>query len=147
MAGRLSNIAMSSLSRSQDNEKGLTLIETLVALAILGAVAVVFITSLTTSIQTAAVSQERVVAESLAKSTMEFIKNSEYDYTNDPPDYMVDPNLAIPAGYSIPDPVTAERLDPDEDGLDDDDGIQKITVTIIHNGDTVLTLENYKVDR
>ena len=145
MTGRLSNIAISSLSRSQDNEHGLTLIETLVALAILGAIAAVFITSLTTSIQSAAVSQERVAAESLAKSEMEFVKNSEYDYTNNPPVYIVDPNLAIPAGYSIS--VTAERLDPEEDGLDDDDGVQKITVTIIHNGDTLLTLENYKVDR
>ena len=124
----------------------MTLVETLTALAILGIVAVVFLTGLSVSSSAVMVSQKRVAAESLAKSQSEYIKNSTYDDTNNPPVYTLDPNLTTPDGYSIP-PPTAERLDPDGDGLGDDDGLQKITVTVNRNADLLLTLVDYKVNR
>lgn len=44
--------------------------------------------------------------------------------------------------------VVGMRLDPDGDGTHNDDGIQKITVIVsYYDGRTVLTTEDYKVDR
>jgi hypothetical protein len=51
----------------------------------------------------------------------------------------------LPDPYRIITPV-AERLDPKEDGFDNDDGIQKITVAIKHGNDTVFTLIDFKVN-
>ncbi|MCJ7515737.1 MAG: type II secretion system GspH family protein [Dehalococcoidia bacterium] len=132
--------------RSTNNkESGFSLIEILVALGILAAVAVVFLLGMTTSSKAVMVSQEAVAVDSLAKSQMEYVKNLPYDSTNNPPVYGVDPNLTIPQGYQIL-PSTV-RLDPENDGLGDDDGVQQITVTITRNGQTTSTLVDYKVNR
>lgn len=123
----------------------MTLIETLVAVAILGAVGVVFLTGLTVSSKAVMVSQERVAVESLAKSQMEYVKSCTYDDATQPdPKYDVDPNLPL-GSYSIS--VSAERLDPGDGGGGDDYGLQKITVTVDRNGDPAFTLVGYKVDR
>jgi prepilin-type N-terminal cleavage/methylation domain-containing protein len=130
------------------SEQGMSLIEVLVALAILGAVAVVFLIGLTTSSKAAMASQNRVVAESLAKSQMENIKSSTYDDVNDQPNYETAKLTDIPDGYDIN--ISAVRLDadpalPPDDPDDDDDGIQEITVTVTHNGEAALTIASYKV--
>jgi len=126
------------------NSQGLTLIETLVALSILSIVGITFITGLGVSSKSIMVSQKRVNAESLAKSQLEYVKNFTYDADNNPPVYEVDPDLTIPDGYSML--VAAERLDPDNDTLADDDGLQKITITINYDGSTVLALTGYKMN-
>ena len=138
-------IGVLGLGPVRRNERGMTLIETLVAVALLGAVGVVFLTGLTVSSKAVMVSQERVAAESLAKSQMEYVKSSTYDDVNNPPIYDVDPSLPIPSGYSIS--VSAERLDPGEVEGGDDYGLQKIAVTVDRDGDTAFTLVGYKVDR
>ncbi len=125
---------------------GMTLVEVLVALGILAIVASVFLGGLTTSFKGVIVSHEHVTAESLAKSQMEVIKGWQYDSTNNPPNYQDAKLTDIPAGYDIT--ITAERLNPKPDNpVEDDDGLQKITVTVTHNGKVVFTLEGYKVNR
>lgn len=138
----------------QNGEQGLTLVEVLVALGILAAVAVVFLLGMTTSSKAVMVSQERVAADSLAKSEMEYVKSAAYHSANvtwsyqlpsSPPSW--DPTHSLPygyGGYSID--VTAEYVVV-VPGHTWDDGIQKITVTITRGGETVLTLEGYKVNR
>ncbi len=122
------------------NERGIGLIEVLVALAILGIVAAAFLSGLATATKAIYIADVRTTAESLARSQMEYVKNQPYDDT-------------LPIAYDeISDPdfnidITAERLDPEGDGFDDDDGIQKITVTVEFQGEVKITLEDYKVDR
>lgn len=123
----------------------MTLVETLVALAIFGLVAGVFLAGLYVSSKSVMVSQERVAAESLAKSQMESIKAQ--DYVVDATSY---PKITIPQdlvdqGYDMV--IAADCLDPDDDGFGDDDGLQEITVTVTRNGDGVFTLVDYKVNR
>lgn len=121
----------------------MTLIEVLVALGIVGAVAVTFLLGMSTSSKAVMVSQERVTADNLAKSQMENITKWEYDDENDPP-YYEDAKLDnIPTGYDIS--ITAERMDPKEDGYDEDDGMQRITIHITHGEETALTMVGYKV--
>jgi prepilin-type N-terminal cleavage/methylation domain-containing protein len=124
-------------------EPGFSLIEILVALGIIAAVAVVFLLGMSTSSKAVMVSQEAVTVESLAKSEMEYVKNCLYDATNNPPIYNIDPNLTIPQDYNIS--VTAARLNPKGDDPTNDDGLQKITVTVTHAGEPSITVEGYKL--
>jgi len=120
-------------------ESGVALIETVVALAILGVIAVTFLSGLTTTSRAAFIADEQATAESLARSQMEWVKNADYVYSAT--EY---PQAPIPSGkdyiyYSAV--IAAEPLhNPDE-------GIQKITVTIKHSEEEVIKLEGYKVDR
>ena len=120
-------------------ESGVTLLETVVALAILGTIAVTFLGGLVTTSKAAFTVDERATAESLAQSQMEWAQNA--NYTDNATQYSLAP---IPTGtdyinYSAN--ITAEPLNTP------DDGIQKITVTVRRSGKQVFTLESYKVER
>ena len=126
------------------NEKGFTLIEVIVAMALLGIIAIAFLGGLATASKAIIIADERATAESLARSQMEYVKNQDYDGVNNPPQYTLLSDT--PADYTIV--IDAVRLDPNGDGTDNDDGIQKITVTVDHlEKPEVITLEDYKVDR
>ncbi len=59
-------------------QKGFTLIETLVGLAIFAAIGIALMNGLSTGYKAVDISQERTYAESLAKSQVEYIKAQEY---------------------------------------------------------------------
>ena len=125
------------------NSRGVTLIEVLIAVAILGLVAVAFLSALATASTAIIIADERTTAESLARSQMEYIKTLDYE-----PDVTEYPAAPIPdeyedEGYSAT--IVVEPLpDPNDGTLD---GIQKIIVTVNHKDKVVLTVEDYKVDR
>ena len=64
--------------RSNQGQRGFTLIETLVGLAIFAAIGVALMSGLSTGYESLAISQERTYAESLAKSQVEHVKSQEY---------------------------------------------------------------------
>ena len=135
--------------RLKGNETGVTLVEALVALAVLGLIAVAFLSGLTTAAQATFIADERATAESLVRSEMEYVKSQDYviapwlyELPTTPPTW--DPSHTLPAGYNgYTVNVTAELLD----GHETDDGIQKITVTVKRGAKVILTIEDYKVDR
>ncbi len=121
------------------HEKGISLIETIIAVSILSAIAVSFLSGVATSSKGVYISDEEATAESLARTQMEWVKNASYSYN------ATSYSLAyIPADKDYMDysaNITAESLH------ETDDGIQKITVTIRRSGEKVFILEGYKVDR
>ncbi len=133
-------------------QKGISLIETVIALALLGIIAVVFLNGLTTASRVVAMNQERVAAESLAKSQLEHIKSQDYISVFR---YHADTNcyeeIAIPAnltsvGYNIeispPEYVIAngENMTAGRAGFE----LQSITIVIKNSGKTVFTLSSYR---
>ena len=154
------------------NSKGVGLIEVLIALAILGIVAVAFLGGLATALHATFIADERSVAQSLAQSQMEYVKNQGYEDAESSSEVTYNKTAQIPQGYSIRgihrEGYTTTGIDyahtsndiigvpwnPDSGTPSDvDDGIQKITIIIYHPYDVdnpankVLTLEDYKVNR
>ena len=120
-------------------ESGITLIETVVALAILGAIAVIFLSGLATASKAAFITDEQATAESLAQSQMEWVKNASYVYSAT--EYSPAP---VPGGKDYINYSATINVEPLHDS---DDGIQKIIVTVKRSDKEVIKLEGYKVDR
>ena len=114
------------------SEKGTSLIETVVALALLGIIGVAFLGALATTSNSRLIVDEHVSARILAESQMENIKKQTYAFSYDP--------VPIPADY----PGYSAEIDVDNMR---NGNIQKITVTIQHHGRDIETLECYKVNR
>jgi type II secretory pathway pseudopilin PulG len=111
-------------------EKGVSLLETVLALALLGIIGVAFLSGLGTTTNARALAEERVAAKILAETQMENIKKQVYsdNYTPIPMD-----------GY---DNYTANITVEDHYY-----NLQKITVTIFHHTEEVFALESFKVKR
>ncbi len=152
-----------SLAQSQ---KGLGLIEVLIAVAILGVVAVVFLSSLATSSKATIIADEQTKAESLTRSELEYIKSQPFSETpwsydvsttgystdssypswwddTDPDFHKLPPEYS---GYSAK--VIAEGYDANGDGHNDS-GISQITVQVYDSeapnpDDMLLTTTTYK---
>jgi prepilin-type N-terminal cleavage/methylation domain-containing protein len=112
-------------------EKGISLIETLVAMAILSIISVSFLSALATTSTARATNEERSAAKILAETLMENIRMDNFasSYNTTVPDEF--------PGYSASVNATNER----------NGNIQKIVITIHHRDRDVLVLESYKVDR
>ena len=131
VAGQLNKFACS--------ESGVTFIETLVALALLGIIAVAFLSGLATTSRATTIADEQTTAGSLARSQMEWGKTVGYVYEATEYSPAEIPSGDDYAGYSAT--IDAEALhNPDE-------GIQKITVTVKHHDKEILQLEGYRADR
>lgn len=120
-------------------ESGTTLLETAIALAILGTIAVIFLSGLATTSRAAFIIDEQATAESLAQNQMEWAQSADYVY--DATQYSPAPIPSAKDYINYTATITAEPLH------NPDDGIQKITVTVKHSGETVIRLQGYKVDR
>jgi len=155
-AGKMKRVKLGSQVRRafRGSSRGFSLIEVVIAIALIGIIAVAIMGSLSYASTVLIITDRQATAESLARSQLEFVKNQYYiDYSDpdrDPADYAVIPEY--PEGYTIE--IVAEPIDPDtyepypyieEDGaFYKDDGIQKITVTVSHDGKAIITLEGYK---
>jgi prepilin-type N-terminal cleavage/methylation domain-containing protein len=142
-------------------EKGFSLMEVALAIALLGVVAVAYLGALATGSRTIMMADERATAESLARTQIEYVRSQDY--------------VGAPWDYTI---TSSSFDDPDKEGWWDDDpppllsddyatytvivstvplngavdnGIQVITVTIQNtvSGETgeIFTLEGYRAQR
>ncbi len=133
-------------SRFFQGQMGFTLLEALVAVAILAFIGVVFMSAMNTSFRSAGIQDEQVTAESLARTQLEEIKAATY--TNS---YNV--TVEMPSQYSltIESPYVswndADDVPPDvwiESG--NNTGLQKITVRVSSGGKALVMVEALKVE-
>lgn len=136
---------MSSLRWAGTDEAGFSLVEELVALSIV-VVGVAFVLS---AVGTASfglrATDEHVFAENLARSQVERVQDAPYSAN---PTAVPYPTVIPPAGYAVSlgveywtapnGPFTSTVRN---------DGLQRITVTVTHAGQSVLSLAAFKVNR
>ena len=139
------------MKKVRSRQKGFLLIEILVGLALLGAITVALLNGMSTAFKGISVSQERVAAESLAKSQIEYIKVQDYvlvaDYNpNDPANRyeLIDiPADLSSAGYSIeintPQIVVSSN---ETAGFE----LQSVNVTVKRNEQGKLIITFYKLN-
>ena len=146
-------------------EKGFSLLEVMLAIALLGVVAIAFLGALATGSRAIFIADERATAESLARTEMEYVRSQEYSVAPwayelplhtpsnpppDPPSWWDTNTPALPEGYDgYTVNVITRRLDPKGDGFDSDDGLQEITVVVYpydaeDPDDWVVKLVNYR---
>jgi prepilin-type N-terminal cleavage/methylation domain-containing protein len=124
------------VKNNMKKQKGMSLLEVLVSLALLGIISVLFLSSAANSAHSRFQADERTSAKTLAESVIEAVKKADYssnytaavDEATAPDEYQ---------GYSV-DLTAAFMESPD---------LQKITVDIYHGARKVLTLENLKANR
>ena len=154
-------------------ENGFTLVEVLVALSIMAMVAVIFLLALVMAGKAVLLAQEKTIAESIARSQIEYVKQQGYDYNEDDPEFY---HIYKTAGVVQADLIEKHPSfsvwsvigwdnegNPIEEegvhgvywnGVDNspvnavsDSGIQKIGLVIKHGENVVFYLEGYVVDR
>jgi prepilin-type N-terminal cleavage/methylation domain-containing protein len=134
----------------QGRSRGFTLIEVVIAIALMGLIGAAVLSALSTASLALIITDQRATAESIARSQIEYVKDNSatpYDGNLTPPhpQYLSKaPNiLPLPPGYSVN--TTAVRLNQDVDP-NDDDGLQQITVTVTYytlRGDNRMREEKY----
>jgi type II secretory pathway pseudopilin PulG len=117
-----------------NSQKGISLVETLIAVAILGTSVVAFIVALSVGSLAANEQNKDTVAQGLAQTQMEYTKN--YTYAPGATTY---PVLTVPATYNVSVGVSAVS--------GTTTNIQKITVTVLKDGVNLLIVSDYKVNR
>jgi len=143
----------------QGGSRGFTLIEVTIAIALLGIIAVTILTALSTASVALIIADRRATAESLARSQMEYVKNQDYINYHESGHGKYAEIGGYTANYDVA--TTVEPIDPDNyqpytynnstGTFDNDDGIQKITVTVTYyivgaqnrELERKLTLEDY----
>ena len=118
-----------------NSQKGIGLVETLVAVAILGTSVVAFVVALSAGSLTVSEHDKETIAQSLAQTQMEYTKS----YLPYIPGAVTYPVLAVPATYSVAVGVLAVP------GADTN--IQKITVSVLKDSVNIITISDYKVNR
>ncbi len=111
------------------SEIGASLVEILVAVAIIASALVIFIAALSTGSLGVRASNTLTTASNLAAVQLENIKNAAYDPAGYAP-------LPAPPGYSIAVDSTVIATN-----------LQQVTVTVSLNGETLVVVSNYKVNR
>jgi type II secretory pathway pseudopilin PulG len=130
-------------------QRGLTLVENLVAAAILAAIGLVFMQALDAAHRNVEILDIQLRAEMLARSQLEDIKEAAYDVNGNypvtvemPPQFTMRMTVTSPTCIGTADNCTS---------LDDLMGepvttIQEITVYVYHAGEAVISVACYKVD-
>jgi len=112
------------------------LVEVLVAVAIVGMTVVALLAAISTGSIGVTTTDSEVTAANLARSQLEYTRSQPY--VEVPTEYAT---VTPPAGYTVS-VQAASILEPATDA-----NIQRITVTVARDGETLATVEDFKVKR
>jgi prepilin-type N-terminal cleavage/methylation domain-containing protein len=139
---KLINYKLFDIIRAQ---RGFSLIEAMIALLLVSMVATTLLGSFSTSYRAVIITDNQYQAETLVKGEIDSIKSQDYiDYSQT--GHAVYSLVSSPNSFTIQvdvvpiNPVTGQPSP-------SDNGIQLITVSVIHNSQTLRVLQDYKVNR
>ncbi|HAS04897.1 MAG TPA: hypothetical protein DCR71_03965 [Dehalococcoidia bacterium] len=146
-------------------ENGFTLVEVLVALSIMAIAALIFLLALVMAGKAVLLAQEKTIAESIARSQIEYVKQQGYDYDeatysgyyvyltntevlNEHPSFTVWSVSVWAEENTLVEEVRGVNWDSVNNIPDaGDSGIQKIGLVIKHGENVAFYLEGYVVDK
>jgi len=143
----MKKLRLSSKARKafRGSSRGFSMLEVVIAIALLGIIAVSVLTALQTAALALINADQRATAENLARTQMEWVRSNYDDVIGEGhPHYDQDPQIdnIKPSDFSVN--TVAIRLDRDAPpNPNDDDGIQQITVTVSHEDRELVTLEDF----
>ena len=130
------------------SEKGFTLVEVLVAVALLAIIGIGLLTALGSASKVLLKADTRETARDLAQAQMEYIQNYEYNPDDPIGNDTFYPQIAdlstLYPGFEVK--VRAARVDKGA-GTSSDTGLQQITIIVSKGTETIFTLEGMKVNR
>lgn len=119
---------------------GVGLVEVLIALALVSGVAVMAMSAISTGTRSVGTYDRLATAQNIAQAQLEYTKSAAFE----PLPASYDTISTPPANYS----VTVEAFAVySNGGVTPRDEMQKIVVTVYHQGSVVITKQGYKVDR
>ena len=142
-----STVFRQSSTHAFADERGIGLVEILVAVAIMAIVFTAFLAALSTGAFSVAVVRERVTAENLARAQLECIKDHPYITGAIPISYTTACTVTQLSAYPIYLSISYWYSPTFTSTAGLDSGMQWITVTVFHNGEPTFMMEEYKVDR
>lgn len=110
------------------HEKGISLIEVLIGIALMGIIGSAFLAAVSTSSSTLALTAREDKAKQLAESQIEYTKHQPFSSTN---------KVDSPAGYQID--IQFPQIP------ETDDNIQAILVSVSYQGTVLCQLEDFEV--
>ncbi len=116
-------------------QKGIGLLETLIAVGILAVIGIAFLTALSNTSRSVGTYEQRVMAQSLAQSQLEIVKAAAYDNTSPYYDNVSAP-ASVPPGYEITISATGNVTDK-----------QNVTIVVSRDGHHLFQLTTIKVNR
>ena len=116
------------------DRRGVTLVELLMALAIVSLVAVSFVPGLGLGATAVSRASQETVAQNLARRQTEYVKS--FTYNGLATTY---PKISAPANYTVT--VTVDSVP------GTGSGIQQVTVSVAYRSDTIVNAESFKVNR
>jgi Tfp pilus assembly protein PilV len=122
-----------SLKKLHRSQLGISLVETLVAVVILGTSVVTFVAALSTGSIAVGAHEQDTIAQRLAQNQIEYTKNRPFSLAG------IYPVITAPSGYTITIntyPVAGT-----------DTSLQKITVTVLRDGSSIFIVSDYKANR
>lgn len=159
MPVKMKKLRLTSKTRRawQGRSRGFTLIEVVIAIALIGIVGAAILSALSTASLALIIADRRATAESIARTQMEYVKNQSsnpYEFAPNGGEVIYVKIADIPDGYAI---WSINREDvPVEDVIGVpwdsgnntaayvDAGIQRIKLVIKNDDDVIVTLEDYK---
>ena len=124
--------------RELAQEQGATLIETVIAVALMAAMVVFFISAIATHSISTRSADANDVALNLVRTQLEVIKNATYSSNYD------SLKLTPPSGYTLA--LTAQYVDANLAVSQTDTKLQLVTVAVSRSGNTYLSVEMLKAD-
>ncbi len=115
------------------DQRGSSLLESVLAVALLGIVAVVLLAAFSTGSLASRESQSSVGAEQLALSQVEYMKGLPYQ--------------TPPASYATVTPTPDYTITASAVAAESDGNVSLVTIAVSLNGQPYLTLQTYKVNR
>ncbi|MDO8531134.1 MAG: type II secretion system protein [Dehalococcoidia bacterium] len=115
------------------DQRGSSLLESVLAVALLGIVAVVLLAGLSSGSLATREAQSSVGAEQMALSQVEYMKGLPYQ--------------APPASYATVTPSPDYTLTASAVSAESDNNVSLVTITVSLNGQPYVTLQTYKTNR